>query len=104
MRMHLGRRKTHFVRIVRAGCQHTTEDVAHFRLIVDESQQRFSVRSPLADAENIFRGRIQANDQKVIVQKDDAGTQCIEYVVGNATEGSVIAGTAAARATGISWI
>jgi len=58
----------HFVRIVRAGRHHTAKDVTHFRLIVDESQQRFSAGSFLADAENIFGGRIQADDQKVLVQ------------------------------------
>lgn len=102
--MHLGRRKSHFVRIVRSGCHHTTENVAHFRLIIDESQQGFSVGSFLADAENIFGGRVQADNQKVLVQKDDAGTQCIEDAVGIAPEGSVIAGAAAARASGIRWI
>jgi hypothetical protein len=59
---------------VRAGRHYTTENVAHLRLIVDESQQRFSVSSLLADAEDVFGRGIQANDQKMLVQKDDAGT------------------------------
>lgn len=96
MRMHLGRRKLHFVRIVCASRHHTTENVTHFRLIVDEPQQRFSIRAFLADAENIFGGRIQADDQKVLVQKDNAGTQRIEDVIGIATEGAVVVGTATA--------
>jgi len=48
------------------------ENVAHFGLVIDQSQQRFSACPQLADAEDIFGCGIQADDQEVVVKQYDA--------------------------------
>ena len=95
MRVHLGRRQRHLVCVVIAGYQHATQHVAHLRLIIDKLQQRFAVCALLTDAEDILGGRVQANDQQVVVQQDDAGAQTFENSPGIATEGSVVIESAA---------
>ena len=65
------------------------------RIIIDKLQQRFAVCALLTDAEDILGGRVQANDQQVVVQQDDAGAQTFENSPGIATEGSVVIESAA---------
>ncbi len=46
------------VSVVIAGCNNPRQDISHLRLIVDQLQQRFTVRAVLADAENVFGGGV----------------------------------------------
>jgi hypothetical protein len=78
-----------------AGRHDTTENVAHFRFVVDETQQGLPDCALLADPEYIFGGRIQADDQQMLIQQYNPGTQGIEDVAGIAAQGSVIVGAAA---------
>jgi len=43
-------------------------------------QQRLAVCAPAADTKNVFRCRVQADDEQVLVQQDDARIQAIENV------------------------
>jgi hypothetical protein len=60
--VNLCRCETHFIRVVVASFKNPRQDIAHFRLIIDELQQGFTIRSLLADTKNIFGGRVQANN------------------------------------------
>ena len=62
--VHFGSTKAHFICVVVAGFDDATKDVAQFGLIVDELQQGFALRALNADAQNVFGGRIQADDQQ----------------------------------------
>jgi len=79
------------------------EDVAEFRLVPDEPQQRVAAGAAFADAEQVFRRGIQRDDQQGAVQQGDAGCETVEDVTGVAVEEAAGAGAgagAAARATG----
>ncbi len=80
--MHFGRRKTHFVGVMIAGCCDTPQDIAHLRLVVDELQQRLAASPLLADAQDVLRRRIQRDDQEAVVEQDDARAQAVEDVCG----------------------
>lgn len=58
--------------------QYAAEDIAKLWFIVNQPQQRFAARAPRADAQDVFRRRIQANDKQVRVEQDDARTQVTE--------------------------
>lgn len=73
MRVHFGRREPQFVGEVIAGNYNATQDIAHFRFIVDQAQQRFAARTFLADTQDILSGRVEANDQQVLIEQGDAG-------------------------------
>ena len=72
VRVNLGLRKPYFIAIVITGRQHPTQDVTHLGLVIDKPQQGFSMRALPTDAENVFRGRIHADDKQIIVQQHDA--------------------------------
>jgi hypothetical protein len=55
-----------------AGGGNAREDLAHLRFVVDELQQGLTPRSGAADPEDVFGGGIYVDDQKVIVEQDDA--------------------------------
>ena len=61
-----------------ARCADPAQDVAQLGIIIEQSQQGFTARTTLADAENVFRGGVQAQDEQVPVQQDNAGTQAVE--------------------------
>lgn len=68
------------------------QDIAHLGLVVDQLQQRLTVRALLADTKDVFGGRVQRNDQKMFIKKDDANTQRVENVTGVSVQRSVVAG------------
>jgi len=70
--------EAHLVRVVVSGSQHATQDVTHFRLVINQAQERFTLRALLADAKNIFGRRIQADDQEAAVEKNNARAQPIK--------------------------
>ena len=76
--VHLRAGERDLVRVVITGSHDATEDVAHLRLIVNELQQGFTLRSSLTDTEDVLRGRVHADDQQVLVQQHDPGTQRVE--------------------------
>jgi len=71
--MHFSRRQPQFVGEVIAACEHTAQDIAHFWFVVNESQQRFTSRTLLTNAQYILGRRVEADDQQVLIQQDDAG-------------------------------
>jgi hypothetical protein len=80
-----------------AGYADPAEDVTQLGVVVEEPEQRFAPRAPLADAENIFRSGIEAQDEQVPVQQDDAGAQAVEDGFCGIADIAVVAG---ARVTG----
>ena len=82
VRVDLGRSKTHFVRVVISARRNACEDLAHFRFIVDESQQRLPPRACATDAEHVFGGRVQVNDQEVVIEQDNARGQAVQNANG----------------------
>jgi hypothetical protein len=69
--VHLARREAHLVRILVARDGDPAQDLAHLGFVVDQPQQRLAVGASAADAEDVFCGRIQVDNQQVIVQQDD---------------------------------
>jgi hypothetical protein len=61
-----------------AGGTDPAEDVAQFGVVVEQAQQGFAARPPLAHTEYVFGRRIQADDEPVPVEQDDTGTQTVE--------------------------
>jgi hypothetical protein len=100
--MDLGRRETHFIGKVIAGRGDAAQDFAHFGFVVDEAQQRLATRPRTADAENIFGGRVQVDDEKIVVEQDDTRTQAVDDSGGVAAEWSV-AGPATFQRTVACW-
>ena len=101
--MHFGWPQTQLVRIVIAGRNYPAEDVAQLRFIIDKSQQRLATRAPLADAENVLRGRIQADDEQVLVEQNDARAQAVEYVRGFSVDGPVVVGSRRAGVLAVAY-
>jgi len=57
---------------------YATQDVAHFRLVVEQAQERFTLCALLTDAQDVFRRRVQANDQQTAVEKNDSRAQPVK--------------------------
>jgi len=64
-----------------AGDADPAQDVAQLRVVVEELQQGFAARTPLADTEDVLRSGIEAEDEQVPVQQDYAGAQAVEDVL-----------------------
>ncbi len=93
VRLDFVRAQAQLVRVVIARRTDAAEDVAQFRVVVQKPQERFPARAPLAYAENIFRGGIEADDEQVPVQQDDAGTQAVEDGLGLIADITAVIGT-----------
>jgi len=70
--VYFGSTKVHFICVVVSGFNNATKNVSQLRLIVDELQQRLATCALNANAKNVFGGRVQADDQQALVEKDDA--------------------------------
>ena len=70
--MHLCSAKPHFICVMVTRCDDTTQYVAKLGLIIDQLQQGFAPRPLHANAQDIFCGRVQVDDQEAVVEKDDA--------------------------------
>ena len=92
--MDLGRRQAHFIGEVVAGRSNAAEDLAHFRLIVDEPQQRLAARAGAADAQNVLGRRVQVDNEQIVIQQDDARSQAVDDLAGIAAERSVAGSSA----------
>ena len=90
--MNFGRPQTQFIRVMVAGLNGTTQDVAQFRLVINQPQERFAARAARTNTKNIFRGRIQADDEKACIKKNNAGVEAVENLFGVAVECAVVAG------------
>ena len=78
--MHLRRGEPNLVGVVIPGDRNTAQDLAHLRFVVDKLQQRLAACAPAADTKNVFCGRVQVNDEQMLIQQDDAGAQAVENV------------------------
>jgi hypothetical protein len=79
--------------------QDAAEDVAHFRLVIDEPQQRLAACALQADAEYVLGCGVKGDDQQVVVDEDDACAQAVENAFGIVRCcAAVIAGALAAAA------
>ena len=96
--MHFGRRQLHLIGVVVARRRHARQDFAHLRFVVDELQQGLVTRPGTTDPEDVFGGRVEVDDQQVVVEQNDARAQGVEDVAGIVAEGSVT-GTAALQRT-----
>ena len=92
------RGEAHFVGKMIAGYGDPRQDIAHLRFVVDESKKRLPTRSRPADAEHVFSGRIQVENEQVVVEQDNARAQAVEDIAGVVLKRSVT-GTAAAQRT-----
>jgi hypothetical protein len=80
-----------------AGRHDAAQDVAHFRLIIDQAQQGVTEGAPLADTEDVFGSGIHTDNQQIVIQKNDARTQAVEDVIGFFMYGSIVTGAAFPR-------
>lgn len=69
-----------------ASCAYTTKKLAHFRLIVYEPQQCFTVCAFTAYAKDVFCGRIEVDDEQAAIKQDNAGVQAVQDVAGVVSE------------------
>jgi len=90
--VHLSSTEAHFVCIVIACFDDATEDVAQLGFIVDKLQQGFALRTLNADTKNVFGGRVQADDQQTLIEKNDAATQAVEDLLGVFIEAAIVTG------------
>jgi len=72
VRMHFGRSKVHFIRVVVSGCDYAAEYFAQLGFVVNELQQGLATRPRAADAENVFCCGIYVDYQQAVIKKDDA--------------------------------
>lgn len=70
--MHFRPAEPHFVCVVVARFDDATQYVAQLGFIVDKPQQRLALRALHANAKDVLRGRIEVDDQKAVVEKNDA--------------------------------
>jgi hypothetical protein len=61
-----------------AGIHDPSEHVAHFGLIVDQPQQGLASRPRNTDAEDVFRGGVEIDDQQAAVYEDDGRAEAVE--------------------------
>ena len=92
--MDFGRAQAQLVGVMIARRDDSAQYVPQFRIVIDETQQRLALSACLADSEDVFGGRIQADDQEVLVEQDNARAKAVEYVSGVVTMRSVVAGAA----------
>ena len=52
-----------------------TEDIAEFRVVVEQAQQRLAACALFGNAEQMFGRRIEITNQEGAVENDDAGTE-----------------------------
>lgn len=92
--MYLGGSESYFVSVVIAGCSDARKDVTHLWFVVNKLQQRLSACASFADTEYVFCGGIQADNQQVFVEQNNARTERVENRPGVGVDGAVVAGTA----------
>ena len=92
--VHFTRGETHFVGVVVAARSNARKDFAHLGFVVDELQERLAARTFATDAEYVFGGRVQVDNQQTVIEQDDARGKTVEDVAGVLLQWSV-AGTAA---------
>ena len=80
--VNLGRREAQLVRVLVAGGGDAAENLLHFRLVIHEAQQGLASRARTADAEYVFSGRVQVDDEQMLIQQDDARVQAVEDTAG----------------------
>jgi hypothetical protein len=92
VRMDFRRAEVQFVRVMVAGRHHARQDVLQLRLIVEQPQQRLSAGAPLADPEDVLGGRVEANNEQVAIEQDDARAQAVEDAARITTSGATVVG------------
>lgn len=100
MCVHFGWRQAHLVGVVIAAFYDAAQYVAQLGFVVDKLQKRFAVRACFADTQNIFRRRVESDDEQCAVEQDYASTQAVENVAGKVVEiaAAALAAAAAGRA------
>jgi hypothetical protein len=76
------RRYPQFVGVGVAAIEYAQQDVAKFPVIAEKLQYRLVACPRTADAQQVFRGRIQGLDEQARVNDDDTGIQAVDYEVG----------------------
>ena len=90
--MNLRSAQAHFVRVVVVCFDDAAQNFLQLGFVVNETQKRFTTSALCANTKNIFCGRIQAYDQEVLVEQDDACAQAVENASGVLIEIPVVAG------------
>jgi len=100
--MSRGRCQAHFVGVASVTCGNPRQDFAHFRLVVDQLQQGFTLCAAFADTEDIFGRRIHADYQQVLIKENNAAAQRVDQGLGAIMITAVVVGTwTAVRARGV---
>lgn len=72
--------ETKFIGMWHAGYQRAHQHIAHFRVIIDERQQRMADSAGKTDSQQVLRGRIEFDDKEIVVKQDDGGSQAIDDI------------------------
>ncbi len=72
--------------------EHAAQNVAQFRFVIHQAQKRLAARALHADAEDVLRGRIQIDNQKALIDEDNASAKAIKNALGISMAGTVTAG------------
>lgn len=83
--------ESQLVGVVIAGLENAAKNVSQFGFVVDEAQQGLALCPLHADAKDIFRGRIEVDDQQVVVDENDARAQAVKNTFGVRVARSVVA-------------
>ena len=85
-----------------AGHRNARQHIPQFGFIIDELQQGFAAGAAAADSEDVLGGRVQVDDEQVVIEQDDPGAQAVDYVRGVFVQRSV-AGAAGLQRTVLCW-
>ena len=75
--MRFGHRQTQLDRVVLAALERSIQDIGEFGLVANQAQQRFTVSTAHADAENVFGRGVERRYQECAIQKDNRGAEAI---------------------------
>jgi hypothetical protein len=71
--------QSQFVRVRHAGCQRTRQHVADFRILIEQRKQRLTDSPRTADAEQVFRRRIDFDNQEIAIEENDCCRKSVDY-------------------------
>ncbi len=91
--MNLGGPQPHLDRVVFARRNDAAQDISQLRFIVNQPLERFPLRAAFTDTEYVLCCRVQADDQQILIEQNDARTQAFEDIARFSVDGPVATGT-----------
>lgn len=78
--MYLGGCKANFICVVVAGFENTVQYVSQFFVVAEQFENRLMAGAGQANAEYVFRCRVECLDQQVAIDNDDGCVKRVKYI------------------------